>query len=81
MKICCGTVNRGLAVYKNTLYLTTLDAHLVALEMTTGKVVWGVPISAGRGYLVGRELGARRRSDVADRQLRSCAQSRVLGHG
>ena len=45
MKICCGTVNRGLAVYHDKLYMTTLDAHLVALEMKTGKVVWDVPIS------------------------------------
>src|SRR4029077_5845193 len=45
LKVCCGTVNRGLAVYHDKLYMTTLDAHLVALDMRTGKVVWDVPIS------------------------------------
>jgi alcohol dehydrogenase (cytochrome c) len=45
MKICCGTVNRGLAVHGDKVFMTTLDAHLVALEMRTGKVAWDVPIS------------------------------------
>lgn len=39
-KLCCDVVNRGVAVYKNKLYLATLDAHVVALDNTTGKVVW-----------------------------------------
>lgn len=39
-KLCCDVVNRGVAVYKNKVYLATLDAHVVALDNTTGKVVW-----------------------------------------
>ena len=39
-KLCCDVVNRGVAVYKNKVYLATLDAHIVALDNTTGKVVW-----------------------------------------
>jgi alcohol dehydrogenase (cytochrome c) len=42
MKVCCGPVNRGFAIYHDRLYMTTLDAHLIALEMKTGKVVWDV---------------------------------------
>jgi alcohol dehydrogenase (cytochrome c) len=39
-KLCCDVVNRGVAVYKNKVYLATLDAHIVALDNATGKVVW-----------------------------------------
>ena len=39
-KLCCDVVNRGVAVYKNKVYLATLDAHIVALDNQTGKVVW-----------------------------------------
>jgi alcohol dehydrogenase (cytochrome c) len=42
MKVCCGSVNRGFAVYGDRLFMTTLDAHLVALEAKTGKVVWDI---------------------------------------
>ena len=33
-------MNRGAAVYKNKVYLGTLDAHIVALDNAYGKVVW-----------------------------------------
>jgi alcohol dehydrogenase (cytochrome c) len=39
-ELCCDVVNRGVAVYGNKVYLATLDAHLVALDNATGKVVW-----------------------------------------
>jgi alcohol dehydrogenase (cytochrome c) len=42
--VCCGMVNRGFAVYKNRLYMTTLDAHLIALDTKTGSVIWDVEI-------------------------------------
>src|SRR5262245_5943342 len=49
--VCCGMVNRGFAVYKNRLYMTTLDAHLIALDMKTGSVMWDVEIEDyKRGY-------------------------------
>ena len=41
-KLCCDVVNRGVAVYKNKVYLATLDAHVVALDNQTGAVVWDV---------------------------------------
>ena len=37
---CCGLVNRGFAVLGDKLYMTTLDAHLIALDMRAGTVVW-----------------------------------------
>ena len=30
--VCCGEVNRGLAILGDTLFLTTLDAQLIALD-------------------------------------------------
>ena len=37
---CCGLVNRGFGVLGDKLFMTTLDAHLIALDMKTGAVVW-----------------------------------------
>jgi alcohol dehydrogenase (cytochrome c) len=37
---CCGMVNRGVAVFHDRLYLATLDAHLVALNVKDGKVIF-----------------------------------------
>jgi alcohol dehydrogenase (cytochrome c) len=45
MSLCCGFVNRGLAVLGNMLFWGTLDAHLIALDMRTGKVSWDVEIA------------------------------------
>ncbi|MDX2043701.1 MAG: PQQ-dependent dehydrogenase, methanol/ethanol family [Acidobacteriota bacterium] len=42
---CCGIPNRGLAVLGETLYLTTFDSHLVALDIHTGKLRWDVTIA------------------------------------
>jgi alcohol dehydrogenase (cytochrome c) len=37
---CCGLVNRGFAALDDKLFMTTLDAHLIALDMKTGTIVW-----------------------------------------
>jgi len=43
--------HRGAAVYKDFVYLTTPDAHLVALDAKDGKVRWNVVIAdAKKGY-------------------------------
>jgi alcohol dehydrogenase (cytochrome c) len=38
--LCCGIHSRGLAVHEGVLYRTTLDAHVVALNIADGKVLW-----------------------------------------
>lgn len=48
LPICCGRVNRGLAILGDTLFLGTLDAHLVALDATTGAVKWDIPVANPR---------------------------------
>ena len=42
---CCGDVNRGLAVLNDTLYWGTLDAHLVAIDIKTGRLRWDVVVA------------------------------------
>jgi len=39
-KICCGVVNRGLAVYQGKIIVPVIDGRLEALDAETGKVVW-----------------------------------------
>jgi alcohol dehydrogenase (cytochrome c) len=41
--LCCGNVNRGVAVAKGKVYVVTLNAHVVALDAATGKAVWDTP--------------------------------------
>jgi alcohol dehydrogenase (cytochrome c) len=38
--VCCGLVNRGVAIYNGKVFRGTLDAHLIALDAKTGKQVW-----------------------------------------
>ena len=37
---CCGSVNRGVAMLGELVFVGTMDARLVALDMETGRVVW-----------------------------------------
>jgi alcohol dehydrogenase (cytochrome c) len=44
LRVCCGMANRGFAVHGGRLYMATLDAHVMALDLKTGKPVWDVPL-------------------------------------
>jgi quinohemoprotein ethanol dehydrogenase len=39
-KICCGIVNRGLAIYNGMIFAPIIDGRLEALDALTGKVIW-----------------------------------------
>jgi quinohemoprotein ethanol dehydrogenase len=39
-RICCGVVNRGVAIYENMIIAPIIDGRLEALDAETGKVVW-----------------------------------------
>jgi alcohol dehydrogenase (cytochrome c) len=44
-------VNHGLAILGDTLYLATLDAHLVAIDAKAGRPLWNVKVAtASAGY-------------------------------
>ena len=38
--VCCGIINRGLALYDGKIFRTTLDANVIALDQKTGKELW-----------------------------------------
>ena len=40
VSLCCGNVNRGVAVAHGKVFYVTQNAHLVALDATNGKPVW-----------------------------------------
>jgi alcohol dehydrogenase (cytochrome c) len=50
---CCGSVNRGLAILGDTLYMGTIDLHLLAIDAKNGQVLWKVQpagATAASGY-------------------------------
>src|SRR5665213_2385114 len=50
---CCGRVNRGLAILGDTVYMGTIDAHLLALDAKTGTLLWNVKVAdAAAGYAI-----------------------------
>jgi len=53
LKLCCGQVNRGVAILGDRVFVGTLDAHLIALEAGTGKVIWDVAVGDfAEGYSI-----------------------------
>jgi alcohol dehydrogenase (cytochrome c) len=38
--LCCGIQTRGMAALDGVLYRTTVDAHVLAISMADGKVLW-----------------------------------------
>lgn len=51
--LCCGQVNRGVAVAGSRVFWGTLDAHLIALDAKTGEKVWDSVIQDYRdGYSI-----------------------------
>ena len=45
LSLCCTSSNRGLAVLGSMLFVGTLDAHLIALDIQTGRMSWDVEIA------------------------------------
>jgi alcohol dehydrogenase (cytochrome c) len=53
IQICCGRVNRGFGILGDKLFMGTLDAHLVALDRKTGKVLWDTAVGDPKdGYSI-----------------------------
>lgn len=45
INVCCGQVNRGVAVSNDRVFVGTVDAHLVSLDARTGDVLWDVEVA------------------------------------
>jgi PQQ-dependent dehydrogenase (methanol/ethanol family) len=41
-RICCGVVNRGIAIYDGKIFVPVIDGRLVALDAAKGTEVWNV---------------------------------------
>ncbi len=46
---CCDVVNRGLAMWKDRIYVASLDGYLHAIDARTGKRIWRVDTLPARG--------------------------------
>src|SRR6218665_2347749 len=53
-KVCCGPVNRGVAVWQGLVYVASLDGYLFALDGKTGEVRWksDAVTERQRGYTI-----------------------------
>ena len=45
IRLCCGLNNRGVAVLGDRIFHGTVDAHLMALDLNTGTVIWDVEVA------------------------------------
>jgi alcohol dehydrogenase (cytochrome c) len=51
--VCCGSNNRGVAILGETLFMGTLDAHLIALDGRSGRPVWNTTVADSKsGYSI-----------------------------
>jgi alcohol dehydrogenase (cytochrome c) len=44
-RTCCGRVNRGVAILGDTLYMGTIDAHLLAIDARSGHLIWDTVVA------------------------------------
>jgi alcohol dehydrogenase (cytochrome c) len=47
-RLCCGRVNRGVAIFGGTIFMGTIDGHLIALDAKSGGLVWNIAVGAAR---------------------------------
>ena len=51
--VCCGSNNRGVAILGETLFMGTLDAHLIALDAKSGRPIWKTRVADSKaGYSI-----------------------------
>ena len=66
---CCGKSNRGLAMLGKTLFMNTLDMHVIAVDAKSGREIWKTKMfdhtAAGR---LRRARSAARREGQGDRR-------------
>ena len=47
-RLCCGRVNRGVAILDHTLFMATIDGRLLAIDARSGGLVWNVAVAGAR---------------------------------
>lgn len=53
-KVCCGVINRGIAVWEGNVFVASIDGYLYALDADTGSINWKVNTitERDRGYTI-----------------------------
>jgi quinohemoprotein ethanol dehydrogenase len=51
VKLCCGIVNRGVAVWKGKVIWGTLDGRLIAADAVTGNKIWEIQATDPKKWL------------------------------
>jgi alcohol dehydrogenase (cytochrome c) len=52
-RLCCGRINRGLAILGDTLFMGTIDAHIVAVDAKNGQLLWNTKVAEPEaGYAI-----------------------------
>ena len=64
--VCCGANNRGLAILGDTLFMGTLDAHLIAIDAKSGRQIWK---TRGRRHASRATRSRSRRSSSRTRSI------------
>ncbi|MQA31371.1 MAG: PQQ-binding-like beta-propeller repeat protein, partial [Luteitalea sp.] len=44
-RVCCGSNNRGVAMLGDTLFMGTLDGHLIAIDAKNGRPIWNITVA------------------------------------
>ena len=77
VSLCCGNVNRGVAVAEGKVFMTTLNAHIIALDAETGKKVWDQTVRRRPGRRERHGRPADRQGHGHRRQLRRRVRRRA----
>ena len=59
-RVCCGSNNRGVAILGDTLFMGTLDAHLIAIDAKSGRPLWNIARRRRQARLLDHAGAARR---------------------
>ena len=52
-RTCCGRVNRGVAILGETVFMGTIDAHLLAIDAKSGTLDWDAKVAnAAEGFSI-----------------------------
>ena len=68
LRVCCGRVNRGLAILGHLLFLGSIDGYLVAIDANTGRMVWQTKVADSFRGLRADRCAARRESVCSRRR-------------
>src|SRR5262249_30510879 len=52
-RVCCGSVNRGVAILGDTVFMGAIDGRLIAIDAKTGRPIWNTEVGDPKlGYSI-----------------------------